>query len=197
MFCSSKKVGTSKCFGFEQWLPLSIGNSFSCGLRGGEGHRFVTSFWKWGHIFDDMWQARVGDQFYAKIVWRYLWTTISHAKLRLCLKTIHNTGYKIFIVFFTIKLLHILRIYGLFYTYFSYWLDSWYVCLLSIFATDDCIYIYIYTHTHTQHFYSQYHACVFCSVIQLSYKDMDIQIYNFACCFVWVWNIVAHIEGGT
>ena len=24
-----------------------------------------------------------------------------------------------------------------------------------------------------------------------------IQNNNFACCFVWVWNLVAHIEGGT
>ena len=27
------------------------------------------------------------------------------------------------------------------------------------------------------------------------YKDQDIQNYNFACCFVWVWNLVTHIEG--
>ena len=28
------------------------------------------------------------------------------------------------------------------------------------------------------------------------FKDQDIQNYNFACCFVWVWNLVADIEGG-
>jgi hypothetical protein len=25
----------------------------------------------------------------------------------------------------------------------------------------------------------------------------NIKNYNFACCFVWVWNLVAHIEGRT
>ena len=29
------------------------------------------------------------------------------------------------------------------------------------------------------------------------YKDEDAQNYNFACCFVWVWNFVTYIEGGT
>jgi len=28
-------------------------------------------------------------------------------------------------------------------------------------------------------------------------KDKDIQNYNFVCCSVWGWNLVAHIEGGT
>ena len=28
-------------------------------------------------------------------------------------------------------------------------------------------------------------------------KDYDIQNWNSACCFVWVWNLVADIEGGT
>jgi hypothetical protein len=31
-------------------------------------------------------------------------------------------------------------------------------------------------------------------------KNVKIKIYRtiiFACCFVWVWNLVAHIEGGT
>ena len=27
------------------------------------------------------------------------------------------------------------------------------------------------------------------------FKDQGIQNYNFACCFVWAWNLVAHIEG--
>ena len=27
-------------------------------------------------------------------------------------------------------------------------------------------------------------------------KDQDIENYNFACCFVWVWNMVADIAGG-
>jgi len=85
MFCFSKGVETGKFFGFKQWLPLSIGNSFSCGLRGwGGDHKFVTSFWRGDHIFYEMWQARFGDQFYAKIVWCYLWTTSSYPKLRLC-----------------------------------------------------------------------------------------------------------------
>ena len=29
------------------------------------------------------------------------------------------------------------------------------------------------------------------------YKDQDIQKYNFACCFVWMWNLVADIVGRT
>jgi len=29
------------------------------------------------------------------------------------------------------------------------------------------------------------------------FKDWDLQNYNFACCFVWVWNLFADIEGGT
>jgi len=29
------------------------------------------------------------------------------------------------------------------------------------------------------------------------FQDYDIQNYNSACCFVWVWSLVAHIEGGT
>ena len=28
------------------------------------------------------------------------------------------------------------------------------------------------------------------------FKDYDTQIYNFVRCFVWVWNLVAHTEGG-
>ena len=28
-------------------------------------------------------------------------------------------------------------------------------------------------------------------------KDKGIQNYNFAFCSVWVWNLFAHIEGGT
>ena len=30
-------------------------------------------------------------------------------------------------------------------------------------------------------------------------KNLKIKInnYNFACCCVWVWNLVAHTEGGT
>jgi hypothetical protein len=31
----------------------------------------------------------------------------------------------------------------------------------------------------------------------LKLKDKDTQNYNFACSFVWVWNLVADIEGGT
>jgi hypothetical protein len=27
-------------------------------------------------------------------------------------------------------------------------------------------------------------------------NDEDIQNYNITGCFVWVWNLVAHIEGG-
>jgi hypothetical protein len=33
-------------------------------------------------------------------------------------------------------------------------------------------------------------------VIQ-KFIDEEIQNYNFACCFVWAWHLVAHIEGGT
>ena len=29
------------------------------------------------------------------------------------------------------------------------------------------------------------------------FKDQDIKNYNFACCFVWMWNLVADNEGGT
>jgi hypothetical protein len=29
------------------------------------------------------------------------------------------------------------------------------------------------------------------------FKDQDIHNYNFACFSVWVWNLVADIEGGT
>jgi len=29
------------------------------------------------------------------------------------------------------------------------------------------------------------------------YKDEIVQNYKFAFCFVWVWNLVAHTEGGT
>ena len=29
------------------------------------------------------------------------------------------------------------------------------------------------------------------------FKDLEIQNYNFACCFVWVWNLVDDIEGET
>jgi hypothetical protein len=28
-------------------------------------------------------------------------------------------------------------------------------------------------------------------------KNLNIKNSNFACCFVWVWNLVAHIEGRT
>ena len=30
-----------------------------------------------------------------------------------------------------------------------------------------------------------------------NYKDQDTQNCNFVCCFVWVRNLVGHIEGGT
>jgi hypothetical protein len=36
---------------------------------------------------------------------------------------------------------------------------------------------------------------VFQAPIQ-KFKAQDIQNYNFACCFVWVWNLVADIAGG-
>jgi len=41
--------------------------------------------------------------------------------------------------------------------------------------------------------------CRICSlpVCYLKYEDWDTQNYNFACCVVWVWNLVTHIEGGT
>ena len=29
------------------------------------------------------------------------------------------------------------------------------------------------------------------------FKDQDIYNYNFACYFVWLWNLVADIEAGT
>jgi hypothetical protein len=29
------------------------------------------------------------------------------------------------------------------------------------------------------------------------FKDKEIQKYNFACGFVWVWSLVGDIEGGT
>ena len=29
------------------------------------------------------------------------------------------------------------------------------------------------------------------------FKDEDIRNYNSACCFIWVWNLVVDIEGGT
>jgi len=38
-----------------------------------------------------------------------------------------------------------------------------------------------------------------CFVFQVAFqkfKDQDIQNYNLACCFVWVWNLVADIAGG-
>ena len=28
------------------------------------------------------------------------------------------------------------------------------------------------------------------------FKDQDMQNYNSACCFAWVWNLVADIAGG-
>ena len=28
------------------------------------------------------------------------------------------------------------------------------------------------------------------------FKDQDIYNYNFACCFVWVWNLLVDIAGG-
>ena len=44
---------------------------------------------------------------------------------------------------------------------------------------------------------ASYHSSfVFNFVIQ-KYKDDVIQNYNFACCFIWAWNLVAQVEGGT
>ena len=42
----------------------------------------------------------------------------------------------------------------------------------------------------------QCEIAVFQFAIQ-KFKDEDTQNYNFAVCFVWVWNLVSHIEGGT
>jgi hypothetical protein len=40
-----------------------------------------------------------------------------------------------------------------------------------------------------------YHVSWFCSI---SFTIVsNIQTYNFACCFVWVWNLVSHSEGET
>jgi hypothetical protein len=39
-------------------------------------------------------------------------------------------------------------------------------------------------------------SCVFREATQ-KVKDYSIQKYKFACCFVWVFNFVAHIEGST
>jgi len=39
-----------------------------------------------------------------------------------------------------------------------------------------------------------------CFVLQFDiqkYKDSNIQNYNFVSCFIQVWNLVSHIEGGT
>jgi len=33
--------------------------------------------------------------------------------------------------------------------------------------------------------------------LELKFHIYIKQVHNFACCFVWVWNLVAHIEGGT
>ena len=35
------------------------------------------------------------------------------------------------------------------------------------------------------------------SLLPKNLKIRDIQNYNSASCFVWVWNLVADIEGGT
>jgi len=37
------------------------------------------------------------------------------------------------------------------------------------------------------------------SVFQLAIQilKINIQNFNFAICFVWMWKLVAHIEGGT
>jgi len=35
------------------------------------------------------------------------------------------------------------------------------------------------------------------SLLSKKIKDQGIQSYNLACCLVWVWNLVADIEGGT
>jgi len=29
------------------------------------------------------------------------------------------------------------------------------------------------------------------------YKHSNLQNCNFACCFIWVWNLVFYIESGT
>jgi hypothetical protein len=42
-------------------------------------------------------------------------------------------------------------------------------------------------------------ACAESFVFQFTiqkWKHYDIQNYNLACCFVWVWKLVANIEGG-
>jgi len=33
--------------------------------------------------------------------------------------------------------------------------------------------------------------------LRLASPYQNIQTCNFACCFVWVWNLVCHIKGGT
>jgi len=35
------------------------------------------------------------------------------------------------------------------------------------------------------------------SLLIQKYKDSGICNFNFSCCFVWVWYLVAHIAGGT
>jgi len=36
-----------------------------------------------------------------------------------------------------------------------------------------------------------------CGILYIGWINLGIQNYSFACCLVWVWNLVAHIEGGT
>jgi hypothetical protein len=59
----------------------------------------------------------------------------------LCVKMIHNV-YDMFVIFFTVKILYILYIYGLCHILFSFWLTCGSMeCMQeSIFLIDDCTY---------------------------------------------------------
>ena len=35
------------------------------------------------------------------------------------------------------------------------------------------------------------------NILSSNLLSKNVKIHNFACCFVWVWNLVAHNEGGT
>ena len=65
-------------------------------------------------------------------------------------------------------------------------------CFIALIICSTC-----FGHLYARHRFFVHRRIVISSVLQVAIqKFKDIQNYNFACCFVWVWNLVTDIEGG-
>jgi hypothetical protein len=118
----------------------------------------VTIRWDFKGIFSSL---KHQDQLRAphNLLFNGYWESFYFVQTSLCVKSIHITVYKMFVIFHTVKFLCILYIYGLF-LHFDTLLDPWYVCM--------CVCNWrMYTHLHNISIDNTMYVCVFYSVVYL------------------------------